>query len=145
MREVLGQVTGLPVHALPDSKVRDRIPVYASYSGFTGRDTASRVESPVQAKEMGFRSFKWDPIVEPGAADTRIIENEQVCAIHKPVLPAMRIAIDAHGRYTTAKTAIAAAKLLEPFPRLFFEEPTQRGRPELLPKIAAETSHPLSM
>ena len=147
MWDVLGQVVGLPVHALLGGKVRDRIPVYANHSTFTGRDTASRVESAVQAKEMGFRFFKWDPFVERGAPDARIIENEieQVRAIHEAVSPAMRIAIDAHGRYTSAEAAIVAAKLLEPFSPLFFEEPTQRGRPELLPEIAAETSVPLAV
>ena len=96
---------------------------------------------------MGFRFFNWDPFLERSAPDTRIIENEveQVLAIHKAVSPAMRIAIDAHGRYTSAETAIAAAKLLEPFSPLSFGEPTQRGGPELLPKIAAETSVPLTV
>ena len=55
MRDVLGQVADLPVHALLGGKVRDRIPVCANHSTFTGRYTASRVESAMQAKEMGFR------------------------------------------------------------------------------------------
>ena len=57
----------------------------------------------------------------------------------------MRIAIDAHGRYTSVKSAIAAAELTEPFDPLFFEEPTQRGRPELLTRVAAETTIPLAI
>ena len=147
MWDVLGQVAGLPVHALLGGKVRDRIPVYANHSTFTGRDTASRVESAVQAREMGFRFFKWDPFVERGGPPARTIEREveQVRAIHEAVAPSMRIAIDAHGRYTSVESAIAAAQLLEPFDPLFFEEPTQRGRPELLPDVAAETSIPLAV
>ena len=147
MWDILGQVTGLPVYSLLGGKVRDRIPLYANHSTFTGRDTASRVESAVQAKEMGFKTFKWDPFVERGAPPVSTLEKEveQVRAIHDAVSPEMRIAIDAHGRYTSVESAITAAKLLEPFDPLFFEEPTQRGHPELLPKVAAETSIPLAV
>ena len=146
MWDVLGQVADLPVHALLGGEVRDRIPVCANHSAFTDRDTASRVESAVPAKEMGFRFFKWEPCVELRASDARTIENEveQVRAIHEAVSPVMRIAIDAHGRYTSVESAIVAARLLEPFSPLYFEELIQRGRPELLPEIAAETSVPLA-
>ena len=147
MWDILGQVAGLPIHALLGGRVRDRIPLYANHSTFSGRDTASRVESAVQAKEMGFRTFKWDPFVERGAPAVGVIEKEveQARAIHDAVSPEMRIAIDAHGRYTSVKSAVAAAKLLEPFDPLFFEEPTQRGRPDLLPEVAAKTSIPLAV
>ena len=147
MWDILGQVAGLPIHGLLGGKVRERIPLYANHSTFTGRDTLSRVESAVQAKEMGFKTFKWDPFVDVGAPPTSTLEKEieQVRAIHDAVGPEMRIAIDAHGRYTSVESAIAAAKLLEPFDPLFFEEPTQRGRPELLPKVAAGTSIPLAV
>ena len=147
MWDILGQVAGLPVHALLGGKVRDRIPVYANHSTFTGRDTASRVASAAQAQEMGFKTFKWDPFVSRGAPPASTIEREveQVRAIHEAVGSQMRIAIDAHGRYTSVEAAVTAAKLIEPFDPLFFEEPTERGRPELLPQVAAETSVPLAV
>ncbi len=147
MWDILGQVAGLPVHALLGGKVRDRIPLYANHSTFTGRDTGSRVESAVQAKEMGFKTFKWDPFVERGAPSEETIakEVEQVRAIHDAVGSEMQIAIDAHGRYTSVDSAVTAAKLIEPFDPLFFEEPTQRGRPDLLPQVASETKVPLAV
>ena len=147
MWDILGQAAGLPVHALLGGRVRNRIPVYANHSTFSGRDTPSRVDSAVQAKEMGFKTFKWDPFVERGSPPESAIalEIEQVRAIHDAVSPSMRIAIDAHGRYNSVESAIAAARLIEPFDPLFFEEPTQRGRPELLPWVAAETSIPLAV
>ena len=147
MWDILGQLAGLPVHALLGGRVRDRIPVYANHSTFSGRDTPSRVESAVQAKEMGFRFFKWDPFAERGAPPASAIEKEveQVRAIHEAVAPEMRIAIDAHGRYTDPAAAVAAARFLEPFDPLFFEEPTQRGRPDLLLQVAAGTSLPLAV
>ncbi len=147
MWDILGQVAGLPVHALLGGKVRDRIPLYANHSTFTGRDTASRVESAVQAKEMGFKTFKWDPFVERGAPSAATIaeEVEQVRAIHDAVGSEMQIAIDAHGRYTSVESAVTAAKMLEPFDPLFFEEPTQRGHPDLLAEVANETEIPLAV
>ncbi len=147
MWDILGQAAGLPVHALLGGRVRERIPVYANHSTFTGRDTSSRVASALQAKEMGFKAFKWDPFVERGAPSESAIakEAEQVRAIHDAVSPSMRIAIDAHGRYTSVESAIAAARLIEPFDPLFFEEPTERGRPGLLPRVAAGTSIPLAV
>ncbi len=147
MWDILGQAAGLPVHALLGGRVRERIPVYANHSTFTARDTPSRVESAIQAKEMGFKTFKWDPFVERGAPSESAIakEVEQVRAIHDAVSPSMRIAIDAHGRYTSVEAAVAAAQLIEPFDPLFFEEPTQRGQPGLLPWVAAETPIPLAV
>lgn len=147
MWDILGQVSGLPVHALLGGGVRERIPVYANHSTFRGRDTPSRVDSALQAKEMGFKVFKWDPFVERGAPSETAIarEAEQVRAIHHAVAPSMQIAIDAHGRYTSVESAIAAARLIEPFAPLFFEEPTTRGRPELLPRVAEGTSIPLAV
>ena len=66
-------------------------------------------------------------------------------AIHDAVSPVIRIAIDAQGRYSSVESAIVAARLFEPFSPNFFEAPIQRGRPELLPEIAGETSGPLAV
>ncbi len=145
--DIAGQVAGLPIHALLGGRVRDTVPLYANHGAYVGiNDAAGQVERAISTKEAGFRMFKCDPF---GTARGNPVPAE--IKAYRKTLQAFRdglgadfkLAVDGHVKFDL-KGGVRAARELEDFNLVFFEEPIPPGRPDLFRKIAESTSIPLA-
>jgi L-alanine-DL-glutamate epimerase-like enolase superfamily enzyme len=118
--DILGQALGVPIYRLLGGAARTRIRMYL--------DVGSTPDDFLRAKEAGYTAAKTTPLspvnnlVDPSAmvrAGVRKVE-----AIRKAVGDDFDIAVDAHGRCTTAM-AIDFCTRVEDLGLLFVEEPTQ--------------------
>jgi galactonate dehydratase len=118
--DILGQALGVPIYKLLGGAARTRIRMYL--------DVGSTPEDFLQAKELGYGAAKTTPltpvsnVVTPGAMVRDGVRK--IAAIRKAVGDDFDIAVDAHGRCTTAM-AIDFCTRVEEFSLLFVEEPTQ--------------------
>ncbi|MGI8992251.1 MAG: mandelate racemase/muconate lactonizing enzyme family protein [Bryobacteraceae bacterium] len=145
--DIAGQSSGLPIHALLGGRVRAGVPLYANHGAYVGiEDTAGQVERAIAAKEAGFRMFKFDPF-GPSHGDPSPPEikayRKVAQAFRSGLGEDFKLAVDGHVRFDL-KGGLRAAKELEDFNLVFFEEPIPPGRPDLFRKIAASTPIPLA-
>jgi len=118
--DILGQALGVPIYKLLGGAARTRIRMYL--------DVGSTPEDFLRAKELGYNAAKTTPlapennVVTPGAMVRDGVRK--IAAIRKAVGDDFDIAVDAHGRCTTAM-AIDFCTRVEEFGLLFVEEPTQ--------------------
>jgi len=100
----------------------------------------------VSTKEAGFRMFKCDPFGQirgnPSLAEIKAY-RKTLQAFRDSLGVDFRLAVDGHVRFDF-KGGLRAAKELEDFNLVFFEEPIAPGRPDLFRKIAESTSIPLA-
>jgi galactonate dehydratase len=118
--DIVGQALGVPVYKLLGGAARARIRMYL--------DVGSTPEDFVRAKELGYTAAKTTPlspvkeVVDPA---TMIRDGvRKLTAIRKAVGDDFDIAVDAHGRCTTAM-AIDFCTRVEDLGLLWVEEPTQ--------------------
>jgi galactonate dehydratase len=118
--DITGQALGVPIYKLLGGAARTRIRMYL--------DVGSNPDDFLKAKEQGYTAGKMTPlspngnVVEPNAmirAGVRRVE-----AVRKAVGDDFDIAVDAHGRCTTAM-AIDFCTRVEEFGLLWVEEATQ--------------------
>jgi len=145
--DIAGQVAGLPIHALLGGRVRDGVPLYANHGAYVGiNDVAGQVERAVSTKEAGFHMFKCDPFGQsrgnPSQAEIRAY-RKTAQAFRDGLGVDFKLAVDGHVRFDF-KGGLRAAKELQDFNLVFFEEPIPPGRPDLFRKIAESTSIPLA-
>jgi len=140
--DIAGKAAGLPVYAMLGGAVRDRIPLYADHGVFKDGFDVGRI---LAMKHAGFEMFKWDPFREGGNPGAEAIAacTEDVAAVRDAVGPDYKLAIDAHGRFNL-EGAKLAAKALEPFGPVFFEDPMQLGDPGGFSELSQYTSLPLA-
>lgn len=118
--DITGQALGVPVYKLLGGAARTKIRMYL--------DVGSTPEEFLKAKEQGYTAAKTTPlspngnVVEPTAMIRAGIRKVE--AIRKAVGDDFDIAVDAHGRCTTAM-AIDFCTRVEEFGLLWVEEPTQ--------------------
>ncbi len=118
--DILGQALGVPIYKLLGGAARTRIRMYL--------DVGSTPEEFLRAKELGYTAAKMTPLspdhdlVQPSAMIRDGIRK--VAAVRKAVGDDFDIAVDAHGRCTTAM-AIDFCTRVEEYGLLFVEEPTQ--------------------
>jgi galactonate dehydratase len=145
--DIAGQVAGLPIHALLGGSIRASVPLYANHGAYVGiSDAAGQVERAIRTKEAGFRMFKFDPF-GPSHGDpdlTQIRAYRKVAQTFRDGLGAdFKLAVDGHVRFDF-KGGLRAARELQDFNLVFFEEPIPPGRPDLFRKIAESTPIPLA-
>ena len=143
--DIVGKLAGLPVFALLGGPFRKEIPLYADHGVFDGTENwEDQLERILQAKEAGFKMFKWDPFAGKGELNAKElrIQIDKVEEVREAVGSDYPLAIDAHNRFNV-NGAIMAAKELESLNILFFEAPT-KDDPEMLKKVADATSIPLA-
>ena len=146
--DILGQTLNRPIHLLLGDTARENIPLYANHGVFGEAVTLEeRVERAIVAKEAGFGMFKWDPFGDirgtPSPAQLKKAIKE-VESFRDGLGDDFDIAIDAHARFSL-EGALMAARELEAFDIVFFEEPTDPpDQPELLKKVANSTSIPIA-
>lgn len=108
--DILGQALGVPVYKLLGGAARSRIRMYL--------DVGSTPEDFLRAKELGYTAAKTTPLsptkslVQPSAMIRETVHKLQ--AIRKAVGDDFDIAVDAHGRCTTAM-AIDSARAWKSF------------------------------
>ncbi len=118
--DILGQALGVPIYRLLGGAARTRIRMYL--------DVGATPEEFLRAKELGYTAAKMTPlapviaVVQPGNMIRAGVKKVE--AIRKAVGEDFDIAVDAHGRCTTAM-AIDFCTRVEEFDLLWVEEPTQ--------------------
>ncbi|WP_335986195.1 galactonate dehydratase [Glycomyces sp. MUSA5-2] len=141
--DVKGKALGVPVYDLLGGAVRDKVRVYTWIGGDSAQALA---EDALRAKENGFDAVKCNaaaqlgPIESP-AAVKRIAE--QFTELRSAVGDDLDIAIDFHGRFSTAMTR-RVLPLLEPVMPLFVEEPVTPEFSRDLAMVTAGTSIPIA-
>ncbi len=118
--DISGQALGVPIYKLLGGAARERVRMYL--------DVDATPEDFLRAKELGYTAAKTTPlspvnnVVKPAAMIREGVRKLQ--AIRKAVGDDFDIAVDAHGRCTTAM-AIDFCTRVEDLDLLFVEEPTQ--------------------
>jgi len=140
--DIAGKAAGLPVYAMLGGSVHETLPLYADHGVFVGGFDIARI---LAAKDAGFEMFKWDPFQEGGNPGEEAIARcvEDVAAVREAVGPDYTLAIDAHGRFNL-QGAKLAAKAIEPFGPIFFEDPMPLGEPDGFRELSECTSIPLA-
>jgi galactonate dehydratase len=118
--DILGQALGVPIYKLLGGAARTRIRMYL--------DVGSTPDDFLRAKELGYTAAKTTPLSPNNNVvnSTSMIREgvRKLEAIRKAVGDDFDIAVDAHGRCTTAM-AIDFCTRAEDLGLLFVEEPTQ--------------------
>jgi galactonate dehydratase len=118
--DILGQALGVPIYKLLGGAARTRIRMYI--------DVGPTPEDFLRAKEMGYTAAKTTPlspnklVIQPSLVVREGVRQLQ--EIRKAVGDDFDIAVDAHGRCTTAM-AIDFCTRVEDLDLLWVEEPTQ--------------------
>jgi len=144
--DISGKAAGLPVYMLLGGAVRDRIQVYRSIGGRSGKEAAESAQK--LNEEWGFTAFKTGPYrLEPNSH-----RWGRVCAAAADYFEELRdhtpeeweFAFDAHAKIFEPIRAVQLANALAPYDPLFYEEPL---RPEHIPawsRLRAQMQVPLA-
>ncbi|MEI8409622.1 MULTISPECIES: galactonate dehydratase [unclassified Kribbella] len=141
--DIKGRYHEAPVHELLGGPVRDRIRMYTWVGG---RDTAALVDDAQAKVAKGFTAIKLNvsdalPAV-PSAAEIHAMVG-RVEALRDALGDSIDIALDFHGRFSTAATR-RILPLLEPLLPMFVEEPVLPEFARDLRRITDSTSIPIA-
>jgi galactonate dehydratase len=141
--DIAGKVRGAPVHELLGGPVRDHVRVYCWIGGDELEGLAEAAGAQVAA---GFSAVKMNasgrtaPIDTPSGVRGIVRRLE---AVREALGPDRDVAVDFHGRLTTAM-ARRVLPLLEPSMPLFVEEPILPEHGARLAEVTASTSIPIA-
>jgi L-alanine-DL-glutamate epimerase-like enolase superfamily enzyme len=143
--DLLGKVTGQPVHKLLGGQVRDSVPMYASSMSRSGtpEEEAERLQKLVS--EHGFRCAKvrvgqemgHDVDAAPGRTERLIPYMRQAMG------DGFDLSADANGGFSVGR-AIRIGRLLEEYGYFFFEEPCPFTDIERTAQVAAALDIPVA-
>lgn len=153
--DVLGRLTGEPVHTLLGGACRDRVPVYNTCGNYgTIRDLDRSLAEPASLAgdllSHGITSMKIWPFDQHAAESggQRISAHalaaglEPVAAIRDAAGADMDIAIEGHGNWNLP-TAIKIARALEPLRPLWLEDMVWPDNPRVLAELRSKTTIPV--
>lgn len=144
--DLSGRAAGLPVYKLLGGSVRDRVRVYRSIRGDSGKAAAEQARE--LNAEYGFTAFKTSPFqLEPNSN-----RWGRVCAAAAAYFEELRenidddwdVAIDPHAKIFSPIRALQLANALAPFDPLFFEEPLRPENSDAWAKLRAQMQVPLA-
>lgn len=141
--DITGRALGAPVHELLGGAVREKTRMYAWVHGETPEALAADAQDKVA---QGFTAVKVNlteaasPL--PAEADYQRWAHRML-VLREAVGGEVDIAIDIHGRLTTAAT-VAMLPLLEPVRPLFVEEPVLPEHLANLDRVVSSTSIPIA-
>jgi galactonate dehydratase len=141
--DIKGKALGVPVHELLGGPVRDRVRVY---SWIHGADDAELADDARRAVESGFDAVKCTPTAQLRHLDTPAAVRavvDRIAALRDAVGYGVDIAVDFHGRFSTAM-ARRTLPLLEPLLPLFVEEPVLPEYSRDLAAVTAGTAVPIA-
>lgn len=141
--DIAGRALGVPVHQLLGGAVRDRARVYGWVHGSEPAELADAARAQV---EKGLTAVKMNPSERLAPLDTpaaiqRVIDR--VTAVRDAVGPQVDVAIDCHGRFSTAMSR-RVLPLLEPLRPLFVEEPVLPEHTRDLDAVVQATTIPVA-
>lgn len=141
--DIAGRALGVPVHQLLGGAVRDRARVYGWVHGSEPAELADAARAQV---EKGLTAVKMNPSERLAPLDTpaaiqRVIDR--VTAVRDAVGPQVDVAIDCHGRFSTAMSR-RVLPLLEPLRPLFVEEPVLPEHTRDLGAVVQATTIPVA-
>jgi galactonate dehydratase len=141
--DILGRSLGVPVHQLLGGAVRERVRVYGWIAGDDPKQLAeaatARVEAGLTAVKMT-ASGRISPM--PTAAETDAAV-ERLAAVREVLGADRDVAVDFHGRFTTA-AARRLIPLLAPLHPLFVEEPVLPEYAHRLADVVAASPVPVA-
>jgi galactonate dehydratase len=141
--DILGRSLGVPVHQLLGGAVRERVRVYGWIAGEDPKQLAeaatARVEAGLTAVKMT-ASGRISPM--PTAAETAAVV-ERLAAVREVLGADRDVAVDFHGRFTTA-AARRMIPLLAPLHPLFVEEPVLPEYAHRLADVVAGSPVPVA-
>lgn len=153
--DLLGRVTGEPVHTLLGGACREQVPVYNTCGSYgTVRDTDRFLTDPASlARELlsrGITAMKIWPFdryaEETGGQRISAAALEAglkpVKAIRDAVGAEMDIAIEGHGQWNLP-AAVKIARALEPLRPLWLEDLTWPDNPRVLAELRSSTTIPV--
>uniref|UniRef100_A0AAU2VSR6 Galactonate dehydratase n=1 Tax=Streptomyces sp. NBC_00008 TaxID=2903610 RepID=A0AAU2VSR6_9ACTN len=142
--DIAGKTYGVPVHQLLGGPVRERLRVYAWIGGDSPDHVAELAREQVEA---GFTAVKMNGSAQMRAIDTPAQTQgvlDRVAAVREVLGPDRDVAIDFHGRMSTAMSR-RLLPLLEPLHPLFVEEPVLPEHARDLRHLVDATSVPLAV
>jgi galactonate dehydratase len=141
--DIKGKYYGLPVYEMLGGACRDKIRMYAHSGGATIEEAVSNA---LARKEQGFTAIKIGIDAPVQIVDNLAYVEKQVerfASIRKAVGKEMDIAIDFHGRVSSAM-AIRLAAALEPYYPMFIEEPCLPENVDEMVRVARSTTVPIA-
>jgi len=141
--DIKGRRFDAPVHDLLGGPTRDRVRVYQWIGGDEPADAA---EAAGEAVEDGFTALKMNATGRLRHVDTAAAveaAERRLAEVRERVGPEVDVAVDFHGRASTAMAKRLAAAL-DPHDPFFIEEPVRPGQEDALPEVAAHTSAPIA-
>jgi galactonate dehydratase len=141
--DIAGRAMGVPVHQLLGGPVRDRARVYGWVHGSEPAELADAARAQV---ERGLTAVKMNPSellapLDTPAAIQRVVDR--VAAVREAVGAQVDVAIDCHGRFSTAMSR-RVLPLLEPLQPLFVEEPVLPEHTRDLDAVVRSTTIPVA-
>ena len=141
--DILGQSLGVPVHQLLGGAVRDEVRVY----GWIGGDEPTEVADAAAAQvEAGLTAVKMNAGGRIGRLPSRAEVTEVVArlaAVREVIGDSRDVAVDFHGRFTTA-AARRVLPELAPLHPLFVEEPVLPEHTDRLAEVVAASPVPIA-
>jgi galactonate dehydratase len=141
--DILGHSLGVPVHQLLGGAVRERVRVY----GWIGGDEPDQVAEAAAARvESGLTAVKMNGSGRisrlPTAAETASVVA-RLAAVRSVIGPDRDVAVDLHGRFSTA-AARRVLPELAPLHPMFVEEPVLPEYPHRLAEVVACSPVPIA-
>jgi galactonate dehydratase len=141
--DIKGKALGVPVHELLGGPVRQKVRIYRWIGGDS---EATLAEDGLRAAEEGFDAVKYNASGQMAhIGNTASVHKvvDRLAALREAVGPDVDIAVDFHGRFSTAM-ARRVLPLLEPMLPLFVEEPVLPEFSRDLARITESTSIPIA-
>ncbi len=141
--DLKGRRLGAPVYDLLGGPTRDRVRVYQWIGGDRPADVG---DAAADAVDAGFTALKMNATGRLRHVDTAgAVDNaaRRLASVRERVGPGIDVAVDFHGRASTAMAKRLAAAL-DPHDPFFIEEPVRPGQEDALPEVAAHTSAPIA-
>jgi galactonate dehydratase len=144
--DLMGQALGMPVWKLLGGKFHARVPAYANGWYQSEREPGTIAALARQVVAKGYRALKLDPF---GHASLELAAPERrravaiVAAVREAVGPDVQIMLEMHGRFTPS-TAVAMAKLIEPFSPEWIEEPVPPENSAVYRQVRGATPLPIA-
>ena len=142
--DIAGKHANLPVYQMLGGPVRDRVRMY----GWVGGDEPSELADAISEQmEAGFTAVKMNASgkmrLSPNVDDIDGVA-ERLSIARKILGPTRDVAVDFHGRFTTAGS-IRALQVMEEFHPLFAEEPVLPEHKHRIADVVQQTSIPIAM
>ena len=133
--DLMGKLTGLPLHQLLGGKHRDRIPAYVS--GLPRPTIPEKVALAQSFVDQGFKAVKIAASVSYDGVE------REIAALRAGLGPDIAIMLDCHWMYTPAE-AVALLRRLAPYDIYFLEAPCKTEDVAGLADIAAHAEVPVA-